>query len=247
MIQVHPIENYQLSKGLARLKSELAEENAHQILYYDEQTINAFDHATLLEVFGKERVRHRSGGLIPYMSIKDEKEIKLIQDSFARSNRAITHVLRWIRSSMANGEEISELDIYHKTTECYREQGAKGQSFDTISGVGPHSSIIHFSSPEDAVKVQKDDVILLDSGGYFAAGFATDTTRTILAHKGAKPKPKFVEIFTYALKGMLRLQNAVVREGTSGVELDAIARGPIRERGYDYAHGTGHGGGYLCS
>ena len=236
-IEVHQVADGQLAQAWAQHKDDF------QTLYYDEGDINSFDHATLVEVFGQDRLAHREGGLIPYMSIKDEKEQALIIDSFANSNRAITEVLRWIRSSMAAGVEISELDIYHKTTECYRQQGAKSQSFQTISGVGPHSSIIHFSSPEDQVKVRPQDVILIDSGGYFASGFATDTTRTILAHRQAKPERQLVEIYTYALQGMLRLQNAVVKEGTLGDELDQIARGPIQERGYDYGHGTGHGVG----
>ena len=86
-------------------------------------------------------------------------------------------------------------------------------------------------------------MVLLDSGGYFESGFATDTTRTILAKKGATPHPTLMEIFTISLRGMLRLQNAVVQEGTSGYELDLLARAPIQEKGYDYAHGTGHGVG----
>ena len=236
-IHVHVGEEAQLSEAFSRLKNNIS------TLYYDEAAINSFDYAMLLQVFGQNGLKCKKGGLVPYMSLKDDKEIKLIQSSFAKSNRAITHVLRWIRSSLAEGKEISERDIYDKTTECYREQGAKDQSFSTISGVGPHSSIIHFSSPQAEVKVKGEDVVLLDSGGYFESGFATDTTRTILAQKGATPHPKLVEIFTLVLKGMLNLQNAVVREGTPGDELDLLARGPIQEKGHDYAHGTGHGVG----
>ena len=236
-IHVHEGEESQLSEAFGRLKNDIS------TLYYDQAAINSFDYSILIQVFGQHCLKHKKGGLIPYMSLKDDKEIKLIQSSFVKSNRAITHVLRWIRSSLAEGKEISERDIYDKTTEYYREQGAKDQSFSTISGVGPHSSIIHFSSPEAEVKVKGDDVVLLDSGGYFESGFATDTTRTILAKKGATPHPKLVEIFTLVLKGMLNLQNAVVLEGTSGEELDLLARGPIQEKGHDYNHGTGHGVG----
>ena len=236
-IQVHKIENNDLPIALESLKKSF------QTLLYDEGSTNASDYQCLLETLGEQTLAHKNGGLIPVMSIKDQREIVLIQDSFNRSNQAITQVLNWIRSSMEKGNEISELDIYNKTTTCYREQGAKDQSFNTISGVGPHSSIIHFSSPEANVKVKKEDVVLLDSGGYFSSGYATDTTRTILAHRGSTPHPKLLKICTIALKGMLRLQNAVVPEGVSGNELDDIARKPIRDAGYDYNHGTGHGVG----
>ena len=129
-IHVHVGEEAQLPKAFGQFKNKVS------TLYYDEMAINAFDHAILLEVFGQDCLKHKKGGLIPYMSLKDDKEIKLIQSSFVKSNRAITHVLRWVRSSFDEGKEISERDIYNKTSECYREQGAKAQSFPTISGVG---------------------------------------------------------------------------------------------------------------
>ena len=85
-------------------------------------------------------------------------------------------------------------------------------------------------------------MILLDSGGYFDGGFATDTTRTFF---GVAPKadPKKVEIYTLVLKGLLACQSAVFPEGTKGMVLDGLARNAMRKRGYDYAHGTGHGVG----
>ncbi|MCY4643808.1 MAG: M24 family metallopeptidase [Bacteriovoracales bacterium] len=238
-ITIHRTDEADLPQALRALE----EKSNWKTLFYDEASINARDHSILARIWGEDRLFHREGGLIPYMSVKDDKEIALIRESFAKSNRAITEVLRWVRASMARGKEISELDIYEKTAECYKREGAKDQSFRTISGVGAHSSIIHFNSPEANLKVRGDDVVLLDSGGYFESGFATDTTRTILAHHKADPAPQMVDIFTTALKGMLALQNAVVPEGTDGAKLDAIARTPIKEKGYDYAHGTGHGVG----
>ena len=240
MISIHRAKEVDLADAL---KGVLEEQKGLKALFYDESSINAGDYALLVDLLGEERFLHRPGGLIPYLSIKDDKEIVLIEKAFERSNRAIVDVMRWVRTAMAYGREISERDIYDKTTEYYRARGAKTQSFNTISGVGAHSSIIHFSSPEAGLKVEGEDVVLLDSGGYFESGLATDTTRTFLAHAKAAPNPKMVEIFTLALKGALALQNAVVEEGTDGATLDAIARTPIREGGYDYAHGTGHGVG----
>ena len=236
-IQLHQVADEQWPAALAALKGQW------RTLFFDQQAINAHDHQVLCQVLGPENVEHKAHGLIPWMSIKDPKEVKLMQRAFEQSNQAITDVLRWLRSSMARGEEVSELDVYHKTEWCYRQQGAQALSFNTIAGVGPHSSIIHFSSPEAGIKIAPSDVVLLDSGGYFAGGFATDTTRTILAHGQAQADPLMVEIFSVALKAMLRLQNAVVKAGSLGRELDAIARTPIQEAGYDYNHGTGHGVG----
>ncbi|MDP1974465.1 MAG: M24 family metallopeptidase C-terminal domain-containing protein, partial [Alphaproteobacteria bacterium] len=44
-------------------------------------------------------------------------------------------------------------------------------------------------------------------------------------------------------KGHIALGNARFPEGTSGHQLDAIARYPLWQEGLDYDHGTGHGVG----
>ena len=72
---------------------------------------------------------------------------------------------------------VSELDLFHETTTKYKEQGSVEQSFNTIAGVGPNGSIIHYGDPKAEVKIKNTDMVLLDSGGYFDGGFATDTTR----------------------------------------------------------------------
>ena len=122
----------------------------------------------------------------------------------------------------------------------YKEQGAVDQSFNTIAGVGPNGSIIHYGSPSDEVVIKDTDMILLDSGGYFEGGWATDTTRTFFA-SSKKPDPKMVEMYTLVLKGLLAVQSAVFPEGTKGMVLDGYARNAMRKKGYDYSHGTGHG------
>jgi len=50
-------------------------------------------------------------------------------------------------------------------------------------------------------------------------------------------------MYTLVLKGVLALQTAVFPEGTKGMVLDGLARNPMRKKGYDYNHGTGHGVG----
>ncbi len=91
--------------------------------------------------------------------------------------------------------------------------------------------------------IKDTDMILLDSGGYFDGGWATDTTRTFFADSSKKPDPKMKEMYTLVLKGTLAVQTAVFPEGTRGAVLDGLARAAMRKRGYDYSHGTGHGVG----
>jgi len=121
----------------------------------------------------------------------------------------------------------------------YKKEGALDNSFKTISAFGPHSSIIHYSEPKsDYVLPPEGGFVLLDSGAYYESGLATDTTRTIFI---GKPTKKHQEIYTLVLKGLLAAQMSVFPKETIGAQIDGIARYAMRLKGYDYAHGTGHG------
>ncbi len=229
-----------LPKELEKIQNTLHLKN----VWFDPAMSNASDFSMLVKIFGTERLVEKVGGLYEWQSIKEPVEIQQIEASFKRSDKAIYNTIKWVKDSLREGKRITELDLYHETSKKYAEQGAKDQSFNTIAGVGPNGSIIHYGSPSDEVIIKKDDLILLDSGGYFDGGFATDTTRAFFGGTVAdKPDPKKVEIYTLVLKGLLACASAVFPEGTKGIVLDGLARNPMRKKGYDYAHGTGHGVG----
>ncbi len=211
-------------------------------VYYDPALINITDYNFLSEKFGKDNLCALVNGIIPIHAIKTEKEMDYINAAFASGDRAILNSLNWLKESFHSGEKVSELSFYHKATEFYSLEGAKGHSFGTIAGFGANSSIIHYSSPSDKKFATDGEIALMDSGAYFEGGFATDTTRTIFLGKGeASAKQKL--IYTLVLKGLLNAQSAVFPEGTWGSHIDALARTPILRGGFNYAHGTGHGVG----
>lgn len=228
----------QILNSLEKIKSE----HSFDYVNIDKKMLNASDYEVLKQAFGESSLKGYTGGLIEYHSIKDTEEVEIIKDSFKRADKAIYNTIIWVKSQVAKGEQVSELDLYNKTTEMYKEQGAVEQSFNTIAGAGANGSIIHYSDPKADVIIDEDTMCLLDSGGYFEAGFATDTTRTFMGAKkeGSAEQKK---IYTLVLKGTLALQNAVFKQGTKGNGLDAICRQPLYQAGYDYAHGTGHGVG----
>lgn len=211
-------------------------------VWFDPGMINAADFSMLVRIFGTERLVEKNGGLYEWQSLKEPVEIQQMEASFKRADKAIFNTIKWVKDSLKSEKRITELDLYHETSKKYQEQGSKDQSFNTIAGVGPNGSIIHYGNPSDEVVIQKEDMILLDSGGYFDGGFATDTTRTFFG-VADKADPKKVEIYTLVLKGLLACQSAVFPEGTKGMVLDGLARNAMRKKGYDYAHGTGHGVG----
>ncbi len=230
---------------LAGMEHKLAAIQTHrniEKLYIDKGMLNAADFLMLNRVFPAETFVDKKGGLVEFHSIKDAGEIKVMKDSFARADKAIYNTIKWAKDSLAAKKDISELDLHSQTWLSYQEQGAVELSFGTIAGVGANGSIIHYGDPKADVKITADSMCLLDSGGYFETGFATDTTRTFMA-ADQEGSAKHKEIYTLVLKAVLNAQNAVFKSGTKGTGLDAITRQPLYQKGYDYAHGTGHGVG----
>lgn len=239
-IEFISLPSHDLSKELERIQNTL---HLQKVLF-DPGMINAADFGMLLKVFGTERLSEKAGGVYDWQSIKEPVEIQQIEASFKRSDKAIFNTIKWVKDSLKENKRITELDLYHETSKRYQAEGAREQSFNTIAGVGPNGSIIHYGNPSDEVTIKKEDLILLDSGGYFDGGFATDCTRTFFGGSAAdKPNPKYIEIYTLVLKGLINCASAVFPEGTKGIVLDGLARAGMRKKGYDYAHGTGHGVG----
>ena len=85
-------------------------------------------------------------------------------------------------------------------------------------------------------------IFLVDSGGQYEDG-TTDVTRTISV---GRPTALMRDRFTRVLKGHIAIAEAVFPRGTSGAQIDALARKPLWDIGTDFDHGVGHGvGSYL--
>lgn len=210
-------------------------------IFYSANSTNAADYLKLSAHFGVDRMINRPEGLIPFHALKNEAELQAMQDSFNKADTAIYETILWVKESIKNGASFSELDFYHKANEFYKNNGALDQSFNTIAAFGSNSSIIHYGSPSADVAFKKNEMVLLDSGGYFESGYATDTTRAFLSGGEASPRQK--EVYTLVLQSILHTLNAVFPEGTWGSVVDGVARQPIFKAGLNYNHGTGHGVG----
>ena len=97
-------------------------------------------------------------------------------------------------------------------------------------------------TPESNRQIGLGELFLLDSGAQYPDG-TTDVTRTVAI---GEPTAEMRERFTLVLKGHIALARARFPKGTSGSQLDSLARYALWQAGLDYDHGTGHGvGSYL--
>ncbi len=181
---------------------------------------------------------------IALKAIKNATEQKGAKTAHIRDGAALSRFLCWLEAK-APGGKVSEISAVEKLEECRIQTGKlRDISFDTISGAGPNGAIVHYRvSRQSNRKLQSGELYLVDSGGQYQDG-TTDVTRTLAI---GPPPPEAIRHFTLVLKGHIALARARFPTGTTGAQLDILARNALWRAGLDYDHGTGHGvGSYLC-
>ena len=174
---------------------------------------------------------------------KNEVELEGVRRAHRRDGAALTRFLAWLDRVGPTGRvtEQEASDHLHRLREETGE--LRDLSFDTISGAGPNGAIVHYRvTPDSNRAIEPDSLYLVDSGGQYPDG-TTDVTRTIAI---GEPTAEMRERFTLVLLGHISLGTARFAKGTTGEQLDVLARLPLWQAGLDYDHGTGHGvGSYL--
>jgi Xaa-Pro aminopeptidase len=180
---------------------------------------------------------------------KNATELAGARKAHIRDGAAVIRFLAWLDGVATNGtiDEITASDkLAALRAETARRDGMElaDLSFDTISGAGPNGAIVHYrASPATNRRLQGGTLYLVDSGGQYRDG-TTDITRTVAI--GA-PTEEMRDRFTRVLKGHVAITTAYFPAGTSGAQIDALARLALWQAGLDYDHGTGHGVGSFLS
>jgi len=140
---------------------------------------------------------------------------------------------------------VSECAFALKIAECRAKQdNYYGESFDAIVGYQGNGAIIHYKpEPETCAQMKNKGILLCDSGGQYHYG-TTDITRTISFDE---PTSDFKKAYTLVLQGHIALAKAKFPAGTSGGQLDMLARKFLWDHGMNYGHGTGHGVGFFLN
>ena len=185
-------------------------------------------------------------GADPCTALKARKhpaELDGVREAHVRDGAALTRFLAWLVAEGPKGtiDEVSAAD----KLESFRAESNLflGPSFPTIAGAGANGAVVHYRAmPETAATIKPEMLFLIDSGGQYLDG-TTDVTRTVAI---GMPTPEQKRHFTLVLKGHIALARASFVVGTTGSQLDALARVSLWEDGLDFEHGTGHGvGTYL--
>ena len=171
---------------------------------------------------------------------KNKVEITGTEAAHIRDGAALVRFLHWLDTDAQSGE-VDEIEAATQL-ERYRRIDAqlRDLSFESISGAGSNGAVVHYRVNTGTVKkLERGSLFLIDSGGQYPDG-TTDVTRTVPI---GTPTQEMCERFTLVLQGHIALATVRFPLGTTGSNLDALARYPLWQAGLDYDHGTGHGVG----
>jgi Xaa-Pro aminopeptidase len=176
-------------------------------------------------------------------AIKNPTEIEGTRTAHRRDAVAMARFLAWIDREAPSGA-LTEIDTVEALESFRRDTGAlKDVSFPTIAGTGANGAIVHYRvTRKSNRRIAPGDLLLVDSGAQYQDG-TTDVTRTIAI---GTPTPEMQDRFTRVLRGHIAISRALFPDGTTGAQLDTLARQYLWQAGIDFEHGTGHGvGSYL--
>ncbi len=196
-----------------------------------------------LEAAGAVVVEGQDPCVLP-KACKNPVELAGIRAAHIRDGVAVSQLLCWLEAQVSI-RDVRELEVCAHLLELRaRNNLFLEPSFNTISGSGPNGAIVHYRATEASDrKLEAGELFLLDSGGQYPDG-TTDITRTVAVGEST---PEQRDRFTRVLKGHIALAMAKFPEGTSGSQLDGLARQFLWQANLDYDHGTGHGVGMFLN
>ncbi len=240
------IMNYLESRGIMIQSYEylynlLREITGKQTLYFDPNRINV---SVVQSVNTNVRFLTGTNFTTTMKAIKNETEIAHSKNAYVKHGVALAKFFNWVETGVTTGvltETLAgnKLQSFLKEGELYQEL-----SFDTIAAYAENAAMPHYDATLSKSKtLEPKGLFLLDSGAQYGDG-TTDITRTVAL--GPLTEMERTD-YTHVLKSHIGLMTASFPNGTTGVQLDAIARYPLWKQGLDFGHGTGHGVGYVLS
>ena len=176
-------------------------------------------------------------------TVKNPTEISGFRSAMLKDGIAMVKFLYWL-SAQSDYSGLTEMSVSDKLEGLRAEQPLyRDISFDTIAGYGEHGAIVHYeATPATDMPLRPEGLLLLDSGAQYLDG-TTDITRTIAL---GPVSDEMKRVYTLVLKGHIQIELCKFPSGSSGTQLDILARKDMWRQGLNYLHGTGHGvGSYL--
>ncbi|MCR5741959.1 MAG: aminopeptidase P family protein, partial [Gammaproteobacteria bacterium] len=203
-----------------------------------------YSYVDILEKNGNKLV-NKENPTVLMKAVKNEVQNKNNRYVHILDGLAVFRFMKNLKEMYRRGEHIDEYQQAEYALK-FRSMSDKFYevSFDSISSWNENGAVIHYEPTKESSKtVEGTGFFLLDSGGQYMGG-TTDITRTFQL---GDISDEMKHHYTMVLKGFIDVSNAHFIKGTTGQNLDMLARAPFWQEGLDYRHGTGHGVGYMLN
>lgn len=202
-------------------------------IFVDRSSITALDY----QLLGEKAVPLIENPVKEMKSVKTKEEIEHYKECFRKTDEALSAT----RDFILNNDNISEFDIAQNLEANFYKFGAKSLSFKSIVAKDKNAALAHYSKCSKEEILKDGSLVLIDCGGYYEGGLATDITRVFV--KG-KPSKSQKEVYTRVLQGFLKAFNKRISDSTTGFEIDKTARKLLNENKpaqFEFSHSLGHG------
>lgn len=210
--------------------------NVKHDVFVDKNNINAYEYNLL----GDRAFEMKINPVKLMKAQKNKFELEHLKDAFQRTDNTV----KAIREYINNNDNLSEFDIAVQLAKEFKNQGATGLSFAPIVAKDQNSALAHYSKCSKDEIITDGSLVLIDCGGYFEGGLATDITRVFV--KG-EPKPLHKKIYTTVLKAFLNAYNYGKTHNQRplyGQEIHNFVKNYFANmdlEGFVFNHGLGHG------
>lgn len=160
---------------------------------------------------------------------KDQKEQMLMKEASRINDICIQKAFDFIH------EGVTEKEVADFIRKSFIEEGAEGESFDTIVSFGKNAADPHHES--DGTVIQNGDCVLIDMGCK-KDGYCADMTRTAFFKNADEELVKIHDIVRQANEKA----ESIIGPGVKFADIDAAARDIIKDAGYGeyFTHRLGH-------
>src|SRR6202171_478739 len=170
-----------------------------------------------------------TAGLVEELRIiKEAEEVELLRAVASIAGRSFDR----IRSAVRPG--LRERDVAFLLEQTFRELGADGPAFETIVAAGERGALPHGRASDRVL--ERGDMVVVDFGAT-AAGYHSDTTRTIVLGEPTTEQARVIE----AVRRAQLASMALMKPGVAADEIDRRAREALAGEAHAFGHGLGHG------
>jgi Xaa-Pro aminopeptidase len=186
-------------------------------------------HRRLSAALPSERTLVPTAGLVEELRIvKTAEEVELLRAVASIAGRAFDRV----RSAIRPG--LRERDVAFLLEQTFRELGADGPAFETIVAAGERGALPHGRASDRLL--ERGDMVVVDFGAT-AAGYHSDTTRTVVIGEPTTEQARVIE----AVRQAQLASTALMRPGVAADAIDRRAREALAGETHAFGHGLGHG------